>query len=140
MAKSLDEIAASLQEEVDRDARETLSPQVFARWKNPVGFGRMENPDGSSHIQGTCGPVEFFLMVEASRVKKAGFVSSGCAATLASASMAVELCQGRELSRAATLSGEEIARGLGGLDAHDRRTADSVAQAVRLAAENALGK
>lgn len=137
MPKSLDEIAADLQAEVDRQARESLNPLVFDRWKNPRGFGRMEGPDGHARIQGTCGPVEFFLRIEEGRVTKISFLSSGCAATLASASMAGELCEGRPIADVARITGADISEALGGLDAHDRRTADAVASALRLAAGDA---
>src|ERR671939_1631327 len=84
---------------------------------HPVGRGN--EPAGShSGVAGgaACGDlVHLRLAVQGDRVSDAGFEASGCGATVAAASAAVELVRGAPVLQAARVGSARVAAALGGL-------------------------
>src|SRR5918912_2915181 len=102
---------------------------------HPVGRGN--EPAGShSGVAGgaACGDlVHLRLAVQGDRVSDAGFDASGCGATVAAASAAVELVRGAPVLDAARVNSAAIAAALGGLSAGKLHAADLAADALHRA-------
>ncbi|HWC26104.1 MAG TPA: tRNA 2-thiouridine(34) synthase MnmA [Solirubrobacteraceae bacterium] len=81
-----------------------------------------------------CGDlVRVSLAVDGERVAAAGFEASGCGATIAAASAAVELVEGAALLDAARIGASQIAAQLGGLSAGKLHAADLASDALHRA-------
>jgi tRNA-specific 2-thiouridylase len=104
----------------------------------------LRHPRGRGHVPtrchhgvaggAACGDlVRLSLAVDGERVADAGFEASGCGATLAAASAAVELVRGAGLLDAARVGAARIAAELGGLSAGKLHAADLVADALHRA-------
>src|SRR3954469_24177753 len=97
--------------------------------------GRAHEPAGGhSGVAGgaACGDlVHVRVAVEDDRVGDAGFEASGCGATIAAASAAVELVEGAPLLEAARVNSAKIAAELGGLSVGKLHAADLAADALQ---------
>jgi tRNA-specific 2-thiouridylase len=102
---------------------------------NPVGRGHV--PDGAhSGVAGgaACGDlVHLRLAVAGARVADAGFEASGCGATTAAGSAAVDLVRGAPVLEAARVDSAAIAAELGGLSVGKLHAADLAADALHRA-------
>jgi tRNA-specific 2-thiouridylase len=102
---------------------------------NPVG--RSHQPPGAhSGVAGgaACGDlVHLRVAVAGDRVADAGFEASGCGATIAAASAAVDLVRGAPVLDAARVSSVRIAAELGGLSVGKLHAADLAADALHRA-------
>jgi len=104
--------------------------------RHPQGRGHAPAGEAFSGSAGgaACGDlVRFSLTVERDRVADAGFVASGCGATIAAASAAVELVRGAPVLDAARVGTREIAAELGGLSVGKLHAADLAADALHWA-------
>jgi len=103
--------------------------------RHPRGRGRAPQGahDGAAggHVCGDL--VRISLAVEGERIGAAGFEASGCGATIAAASAAVELIQGTAVLDAARLGAVQIAAELGGLSAGKLHAADLASDAMHRA-------
>ena len=103
--------------------------------RHPRGRGRA--PEGAhdgaagGHVCGDL--VRISLAVDGERVSAAGFEASGCGATIAAASAAVELAQGALVLDAARVGAAQIAAELGGLSAGKLHAADLASDAMHRA-------
>lgn len=101
----------------------------------PRGRGR-QLPGGFDGAAGgaACGDlVRITVTVDGARVSDAGFEASGCGATIAAASAAVELAEGAGLIEAARIGAPVIAAELGGLSAGKLHAADLASDALHRA-------
>ncbi|MEY2516924.1 MAG: tRNA-uridine 2-sulfurtransferase, partial [bacterium] len=81
-----------------------------------------------------CGDlVRLSIAIDGERVSAAGFEASGCGATIAAASAAVELADGAGLIAAARIGSPQIAAELGGLSAGKLHAADLASDALQRA-------
>ena len=99
--------------------------------------GRGNEPPGA-HVGAAggaaCGDlVQLRIAVAGDRVTAAGFEASGCGATIAAASAAVELVEGAPLLAAARVNSAAIAAELGGLSVGKLHAADLAADALHRA-------
>ncbi len=94
------------------------SAEVLARFRNPANLGSLaqEDPDvgtGRAGDESTGRVVCVQLRVDgANVVAEACFKAFGCPATIAAASLATELVQGRRLERVGALTDVEVAQAL----------------------------
>ena len=103
--------------------------------RHPRGRGRAPR-DGHDGAAGghVCGDlVRISLAVDGERVSAAGFEASGCGATIAAASAAVELVQDASVLDAARIGAAQIAVELGGLSAGKLHAADLASDALHRA-------
>lgn len=93
-----------------------MHPKNLGKIKNPDGFGKVTNP--------TCGDTtRFYIKVEkkeingkkAEIIKDIKFETLGCAAAIATSSIATELVKGKTLKEALKLKSGNIIKKLGGL-------------------------
>jgi len=102
---------------------------------HPRGRGRAIDGAHDGAAGGSvCGDlVRISVAVDGERVGAAGFEASGCGATIAAASAAVELAEGAGLIEAARIGAPLIAAGLGGLSAGKLHAADLASDALHRA-------
>lgn len=114
--KDIDGAVAEIQDQLLAEARKLYSPMVVEHWLRPRNYGPMDNPHGSAALSGPCqDTIEIFLRVEGETIVAASFVTDGCATSIASGSMAVELAEGKPLFEARLLGGDDVLDALDGL-------------------------
>jgi nitrogen fixation NifU-like protein len=90
---------------------------VLDHFNNPRNMGEMDNPDGVGEaINPACGDtMRLFIKVEENRIIDAKFLTFGCAAAIASSSIATEMIRGKTLEEVLAISNRAVAEALGGL-------------------------
>jgi nitrogen fixation NifU-like protein len=90
---------------------------VLDHLKHPRNMGEMENPDGVGEAQNpVCGDtMRLFIKLEEDRITDAKFLTFGCAAAIASSSIATEMIKGKTLDEVLLISNEMVTEALGGL-------------------------
>ena len=93
------------------------SEKVIAAFMNPKNVGAMENPDGVGEVGNPrCGDVmKIYLRVKDGRIEDIRFETFGCAAAIATSSMATEMVKGRTIEEALKLTNKDVEEALGGL-------------------------
>ncbi|TFH03578.1 MAG: Fe-S cluster assembly scaffold protein NifU [Methanosarcina sp.] len=83
---------------------------------NPRNVGEIENADGVGEAGNPHGDqMKIFLKIRDNRIEDVKFKTFGCAAAIASSSMATELIKGKTLEEAWGLTNEAVAEALEGL-------------------------
>ncbi len=98
--------------------------KVMDHFANPRNIGVIENADGVGKVGNyVCGDIMWiYIKVEKNENKEdiiedIKFKTMGCAAAIASSSMATELAKGKTISEALNMTKQDIADSLGGLPA-----------------------
>ena len=137
MSDDFDAIVEKLQNQIFEEAREALGELGFQRWRNPLYRGKMENPDASARIKGSCGDtMEIFLKFENDRVKEAAYLTDGCASSTVCGSLAAELAIGRDLDELCEITGATILNRLGRFPKEDEHCAFLAAETLQEALNN----
>lgn len=91
--------------------------RVIAEFTNPENVGEMADADGVGEVGSpTCGDImKIYLKVEGDRIADVRFQTFGCAAAIASSSMATRMIRGMTLAEAWGLSNGDVVAALGGL-------------------------
>jgi len=91
--------------------------KVLDHFRNPRNMGEIKNPDGFGKVGNpTCGDVmAIYIKVKNNRIADIKFQTFGCAAAIASSSIATELVKGKTLEEAEKLTRDDVAKELGGL-------------------------
>jgi Mrp family chromosome partitioning ATPase len=80
----------------------------------PSNFGPLKGADGQARVTGPCGDtMEFWLRIEGERIRHATFTSDGCMHSIACASAAAFLAEGKTLAEGLDLGHEEVLKALG---------------------------
>jgi nitrogen fixation NifU-like protein len=118
------------------------SPALVEHFRNPRNAGMMRQPDGvgESEYAECMDLARFFLRVRDGRVVEARFQTYGCGPTIAAASAATELAEGRGLEELLALDPARVEAAVGGLPPDRAHAALVVAEALRAAARDALGR
>jgi nitrogen fixation NifU-like protein len=94
MNDKLDTWTNELQAAILSEAEQSFSPQVIERWRNPRNWGDLEKPDGFSRITGPCGDtMQIGVKVQDNRITEVRYITTGCATSIASGSMATALAR-----------------------------------------------
>lgn len=134
MSGSFDDLVSDLQDQCDQAAEARFGPAMVARWKNPTFVGEMPNPSASATTKGACeDDITIYLKIRDNLVEKASFYANGCGTGVVCGDACAELAQGRTLEEALQISGEDIIERIGGLPKDKRKTAHSVAAALKKA-------
>jgi len=98
---------------------DTYTEKVMDHFRNPRNMGEMADPDGFGKVGNpTCGDVmAMYIKVKDNKIDDIKFQTFGCAAAIASSSIATELVKGKTLEEAEKLTREDVAKELGGLPA-----------------------
>ena len=90
--------------------------KVMDHFMNPRNVGEIENADGIGEAGNPHGDhMKIFLKIRDDRIEDVKFKTFGCAAAIASSSMATELIKGKTLEEAWELTNEAVAEALEGL-------------------------
>lgn len=116
-------------------APEYYSPTLIDHFEHPRNAGAMEDADAEAYVVNpVCGDsLRLFLKIEAGRVARASFLTSGCPASIATSSAATEMLAGRTLEDAEALSRDDYAEAAGGLPKSKVHCSVLAASAVRQA-------
>ena len=107
--------------------------KVKDHFMNPRNVGEIKDADGVGTVGNpTCGDVmSIYIKVEDNKIADIKFKTFGCAAAIASSSIATELVKGKTLEEAEKLSREDVANELGGLPAVKLHCSNLAADALR---------
>ena len=90
--------------------------RVMDHFMNPRNVGEIENAEGIGEAGNPHGDhMKIFLKIRDNRIEDVKFKTFGCAAAIASSSMATELIKGKTLKEAYELTNEDVAEALEGL-------------------------
>lgn len=83
--------------------------------RNPVNFGKMENPDVTYHdANPLCGDsIDIDLKIDDSKISDIKFHGKGCAICMACSSVLTEITKGKSLDEARSISKHDILGELG---------------------------
>ena len=108
---------------------------VMEHFKNPRNTGEFENPSGVGSVGNpACGDVmKIYIMVENDILVDIKYKTFGCAAAIASSSIASVLVKGKTLSEAEKLTRQEVADALDGLPEEKMSCSNLAPDAIRAA-------
>ena len=133
--EDLEKYAKELQEQIMKQIKMRYSETMIAHWQNPRNFEKIDNPDGSAQVRGSCGDtMEMFLKMKDGVIEHCNFQTDGCGTTIACGSVATELAQNKSFTHAlGVVSADEILKQLGGLPEEDVHCAQLAAETLRRA-------
>jgi len=114
------------------------SEQIIDHFSNPRNVGEIANADGIG-LAGNpiCGDVmQISIKVENGIICDAKFKTFGCAAAIASSSMATELIIGKRIEEAKKITNQLVTEALGGMPRHKIHCSVLVEQALKKALED----
>jgi len=139
--KDIDRLTENLQKMVDLEEESYYSKQVIAEYRDPVHFGKMEDPDATAEKTGPCGDtMRMDLKVEDGMVTDARFTTDGCGASMACGNMTAKMAIGTSLRDAARLTPESLLERLGGLPDEHRHCAVLAMDTLHAALKGKAGK
>ena len=106
---------------------------------HPRNVEIVPEPDGYADCRSDCGEImKIWLKLDRDCICQTGFWTNGCAATIASGSMATELAKGKPVTEALSIGANEIADALTDLPEGNFHCAVLTAQALRAALKNCI--
>jgi nitrogen fixation protein NifU and related proteins len=141
MKDRLDAFVDQLQQQIFDEARETLGEAGYERWRNPKYNGRMENPDATARVTGSCGDtMEIYLKFNAGRVISASYVTDGCGSSSVCGSFAAEMAIGKSPDEIAEIDGHCVLARLGRLPKDEEHCAFLAAETLQAALHDQMIK
>jgi len=114
------------------------SDKVMENFQNPQNVGFVENANAVYKIGSPeCGDImEMSMLIEDGIIKDIKFRTFGCAAAIASSSMATQLLKGRSIEDALKLKNDDVINALGGLPPQKIHCSVLAEEAIKGAIEN----
>ncbi len=111
---------------------------VMDHFRNPRNMGELKNADAEATVGNpSCGDVmKIMIKVNDDRISDIRFQTMGCAAAIATSSMATELAKGKKLAEAEKISNKDVSLALGELPPIKEHCSNLAADALRLAITN----
>ena len=93
------------------------SEKVFDHFRNPRNMGELKDADAEATVGNpTCGDVmKLMIKVDGDVISDIKFQTMGCAAAIATSSMATELAKGKSLDEAEKITNKDVSLSLGEL-------------------------
>ena len=112
--------------------------KVMENFAHPKNVGEMENPDAVGMVgSASCGDImKIFLRIEDDRIVDAKFQTFGCAAAIASSSVATEMIKGKTLDEALQITNAQVVEELEGLPPQKIHCSVLAEDAIREAIQN----
>jgi nitrogen fixation NifU-like protein len=111
---------------------------VMDHFTSPRNVGKMENADGIGEVgNAKCGDImKVYLKIEDDIIVDVKFNTFGCAAAIATSSMATEMIKGKSVAEALELTNKAVAEALGGLPPVKMHCSVLAEEAVKAALED----
>jgi len=118
------------------------SEKVMDHFRNPRNMGRMEDADGIGKVGNpVCGDVMWiYIKVKDNRIVDVSFETFGCAAAIATSSMATELVKGKTIEEALEITNKAVATALDGLPPIKLHCSLLAEEGIKAAIEDYLAK
>ena len=112
--------------------------KVMEHFRNPRNIGEIKDADGVGTVGNpVCGDVmTIYIKVKNNIIKDIKFKTYGCAAAIASTSIATEIVKGKTLDEAMKLTRKDIAEELGGLPDYKMHCSNLASDAIHKAIED----
>lgn len=117
--------------------------KVMAQFANPKNVGYIENASGYGKVgNASCGDImEITLDIDENDIiRDAKFRTFGCAAAIATSSMATEMVKGKSIEEALELKNADVVEALEGLPPQKIHCSVLAEEAIKEAIENYLSK
>ena len=94
-----------------------FAPKLLDHFQNPRNPGELDAPDAAIQLENpVCGDIlKLTVRLQEGRIREIRFLAKGCVPTMACASAATELAQGKTLKEALEVTREELVQSVGGL-------------------------
>ena len=114
------------------------SEKVMDHFMNPRNVGEIGDADGVGQVGNPkCGDImKMYLKIKDGIIEDAKFKTFGCAAAVATSSMATELIKGKTVEEALELTNKAVAESLDGLPPVKMHCSNLAEEAVRAAIDN----
>ena len=111
------------------------SDKVFEHFKNPRNIGEIPDADGTGTVGNpVCGDLmTIMIKVKEDRIDDIKFKTFGCAAAIATSSVATELAKGKSIKDALKITRKTVADELGGLPPQKLHCSNLASDALRQA-------
>ena len=105
---------------------------------HPRNVGALENPDAVGEVGNTtCGDVmKIYLKIKDERITDISFETYGCAAAIATSSIATEMVKGKTLDEAVQLKNRDVIQALGELPPEKIHCSVLAEEAIKAAVED----
>ena len=112
--------------------------KVFDHFRNPRNMGELKGADAEATVGNpTCGDVmKLMIKVKDNRIEDIRFQTMGCAAAIATSSIATELAKGKTLEEAEKLTNKDVSLALGELPPVKEHCSNLAAEALEKAIAN----
>ena len=122
--------------------KNNYNEKVKDHFYNPRNVGEIKNADGIGTVGNPqCGDImTIYLKIKNNKIFDIKFKTYGCAAAIASTSIATELVKGMKLEDAEKITREDIANELGGLSAIKMHCSNLASDAIHEAIKNYKNK
>lgn len=116
--------------------------KVMDHFQNPRNVGVMEKPDGYGKVgNAACGDImEIFLKIDNDIVTDVKFRTFGCAAAIATSSMATEMVLNKPVEEVLKVTNAAVAKALDGLPAKKQHCSVLAEEGIKAAIEDYLAK
>lgn len=116
--------------------------KVMEIFKNPKNIGEIENADGTGTVgNASCGDImQITLKIENDVISDAKFKTFGCAAAIATSSVATEMIKGMTVDEALQVTNKKVIETLGGLPAQKIHCSVLAEEAIKKAIEDYRSK
>lgn len=100
----------------NEEDRALYSKAILDVARNPQYFGRMNDPTGSSVMQGLCGDtIEFYIYVKKERIEDVRFYTKGCISTIVCGEIVAKIAMKKPVDKALSISPQDILAKIGDL-------------------------
>lgn len=123
---------------VNSSSNVDYNEMVIDHFRNPRNMGAMKDATVEGIVGNPkCGDVmKIFLKIEDDKISDISFQTMGCAAAIATSSMATVLAKGKSLDEAKGISNADVAEALGGLPLIKTHCSNLAADAIHKAIDN----
>ena len=118
------------------------SEKVMDHFMKPRNVGEIENADGIGEVgNARCGDImKVYLSIEDEKIVDVKFKTFGCAAAIATSSMATELVKGKTVEEALEITNKAVAEALDGLPPLKMHCSALAEQAIKAAIEDYMNR
>ncbi len=114
------------------------SQKVIDTFKNPKNVGAIENPDAVGTVgNSNCGDImKIYLKIDGDVITDVKFETFGCAAAVATSSVATEMVKGKTLDEALKIKNSDVIAALDGLPAQKIHCSVLAEEAIKAAIDD----